>query len=501
MKLIDDPKYGVIVSDAKRIQIKNFIDGIKIKDFGEEKRKYKETLINEYSSRSHTVYQIFLENISMNEGNDKVVSKYSILNLIDLAGSEKLHERETTSGETGYINKSLFCLTNVINKLAEGKKKCHIPYRDSKLTRLLSVALGGNSLITIICTVSPSATNFFQTLSTLRFASRAKIVLLKPGINEFYDEKEMIEIYKNELLKMKEGNDIILEENEEEPDEEDTNEEGNKDYKLMYFHEALDNKRLKLDNEKLQKDLEKSFLRLSMLSGEDYQKNKISKDNYETMFLDPYVKDINNMINQNYSKSDNYYPYFISQLNQITSEYQNQLNSLQQFYLSKIKELQSNIMKTKGVSDSFLSNNLNISIENKISSSENYLISPLSIENFSKNLGNKKLFNKISLYFSSDKDIQIIKKDYENKVDLLEGTYLQYKSFLENYFQDISNDYYSSRSNDTNRIKQINMEFERFNKSLNELYEEKQGELEINFFDILRKITNFQREKSFSQYK
>jgi centromeric protein E len=82
--------------------------------------------------------------------------------------------------ETGHINKSLFVLSNVVNKLAEGKRNAHIPYRDSKLTRILSNALGGNSLSTIICTVSPAAMNYNMTLSTLRFALRAKSVKNKP---------------------------------------------------------------------------------------------------------------------------------------------------------------------------------------------------------------------------------------------------------------------------------------------------------------------------------
>ena len=86
---------------------------------------------------------------------------------MDLAGSERLNEdevirNETNSNEeTGYINKSLFVLSNVINKLAEGKKNSHIPYRDSKLTRFLSNSLGGNSLTAIVCTISPAAMNFY----------------------------------------------------------------------------------------------------------------------------------------------------------------------------------------------------------------------------------------------------------------------------------------------------------------------------------------------------
>lgn len=116
-----------------------------------------------------------------------------IFNLVDLAGSERLHEDELikteNTEETGFINKSLFILSNVINKLAEGKKQTHIPYRDSKLTRYLQNSLGGNSLTTIICTISPASMNFYQTLSTLRFATRAKKVQNKVGLNEVRDQR------------------------------------------------------------------------------------------------------------------------------------------------------------------------------------------------------------------------------------------------------------------------------------------------------------------------
>ena len=202
LKLVDDNKYGVIVSGAKRIKIKNFEDGITLKDFGEENRKYRETLINEYSSRSHTIFQVFVE--SEHFTNEAEGIRYSCLNLVDLAGSERLNDYDTKTeafGETGYINKSLFVLANVVNKLAEGKNQ-YIPYRDSKLTRLLSQALGGNSLTAVICTISPAAVNYYQTLSTLRFATRAKIVKTKATINEYMDDKGAIEFYKNEIKKL-----------------------------------------------------------------------------------------------------------------------------------------------------------------------------------------------------------------------------------------------------------------------------------------------------------
>ena len=120
---------------------------------------------------------------------------------MDLAGSERLTEFDTSAiGETGHINKSLFVLAKVVNKLAEGKE-VHIPYRDSKLTRILQLALGGNSLAVIICTISPALMNFQQTLGTLRFANRAKVVKNKPMVNK---QQSRIQAYKHEIIRLKE---------------------------------------------------------------------------------------------------------------------------------------------------------------------------------------------------------------------------------------------------------------------------------------------------------
>lgn len=89
----------------------------------------------------------------------KLVKRHSLLNLVDLAGSERLTDsKHDNVTETGSINKSLFLLSNVISKLAENQQ--HIPYRDSKLTRLLENSLGGNSQTLIICCISPALMNF-----------------------------------------------------------------------------------------------------------------------------------------------------------------------------------------------------------------------------------------------------------------------------------------------------------------------------------------------------
>ena len=107
-------------------------------NYGEEHRSYRETNIHEHSSRSHTLFQVYVESKQVEDRDGRV--KFSVLNLVDLAGSERLNEFEVRAQnsleETGHINRSLFILSNVVHKLADGRGG-HIPYRDSKLTRIL----------------------------------------------------------------------------------------------------------------------------------------------------------------------------------------------------------------------------------------------------------------------------------------------------------------------------------------------------------------------------
>ena len=131
--------------------------------------------MNSASSRSHSIFTVYVECSSIDEkGNERFTA--GKLNLVDLAGSE----RQSKTGATGdrlkeatKINLSLSALGNVISALVDGKSQ-HIPYRDSKLTRLLQDSLGGNTKTIMIAAVSPADYNYEETLSTLRYASRAK---------------------------------------------------------------------------------------------------------------------------------------------------------------------------------------------------------------------------------------------------------------------------------------------------------------------------------------
>merc|ERR1719333_2015181 len=169
-------------------------------------------MMNAESSRSHSIFTITIESA---EGEHIRVGK---LNMVDLAGSERQSKTGATNEtlkEATKINLSLSALGNVISALVDGRSS-FIPYRDSKLTRLLQDSLGGNTRTVMVANVGPADYNFDETLSTLRYANRAKSIKNKPRINE--DPKDaMIREFEEEIARLRamlggEGGDIPLNE-------------------------------------------------------------------------------------------------------------------------------------------------------------------------------------------------------------------------------------------------------------------------------------------------
>ena len=475
-KIVEDNNYGLIVSEAQKICINSFEEGVQLKDVGEEKRQYKNTIINEYSSRSHTIFQLFLETSTIDKENNTIYNKYSVLNLVDLAGSERVNKDENinnNNNETGYINKSLFALTNVIKKLSENKNN-HIPYRDSKLTRLLSVALGRGSLVTIICNISPSANNYFQTVSTLRFASRAKNIKIKPEINEKiiqkYKEKKHIldnnnyyNEYKNNLIGY--GYNIfnnniynILDDNVNEINNDNSNYSKANDYQIKYYELLLKNKKLKAENDKLKLSIENLL---------EINKNN-NLNNSEESFIDKCIEKIKSIIlKTNNNKEIN--QYINNNLIELKINYINQLKSLQNIYLSKINELQNAFMAN-------LTNNSDIYNNNQ--------------ENI-KNEQNIELFSEVDLNFGEITDIKIVKMMYEQKANQMEQLMKKYRENTDIYFDNLLKE-----NTDKNNIKLIYDEHKEKISELEKLYDNATNKLEKNFFDKLKKITNFNKQKN-----
>lgn len=183
MELRESPSKGVYVENLTTQVVKTYEEMEKYMATGFKNRAVRETAMNKESSRSHSVFTIHIES---EEADEKGTLRFKAakLNLVDLAGSEKQKQTNAVGEglrEAAKINLSLSALGNVISALVDGK---FIPYRDSKLTRILQDSLGGNTKTIMIANISPSADSYEESLSTLRYASRAKFIKNQPKINE-----------------------------------------------------------------------------------------------------------------------------------------------------------------------------------------------------------------------------------------------------------------------------------------------------------------------------
>lgn len=183
---------------------------------GEARRQTGATNLNQHSSRSHTLVRIWIESTHVATGNGNVRDnkvRISSLSLVDLAGSEsvKLTGSTERQQEGHFINQSLMTLGKIVYQLSEMEengggpngKRAHIPYRDSKLTRLLQPSLSGNAQIVLICCLSPLVSQIEESHNTLKFATRAKKIPQKATIQESQDEKTLLQSYKEEIEELR----------------------------------------------------------------------------------------------------------------------------------------------------------------------------------------------------------------------------------------------------------------------------------------------------------
>ncbi|CAN6372326.1 unnamed protein product [Urochloa humidicola] len=198
---------GVYVAGLREEIVNSAEQVFELLELGEANRHFGETNMNARSSRSHTIFRMVIESSAKNQTDSGDPIRVSVLNLVDLAGSER-HNKTGAEGvrlnEAGHINKSLLMLGNVINKLSEnGKQRGHIPYRDSKLTRILQPALGGNAKTSIICTAAPEEMHIEETRGTLKFASRAKCVSNCAQVNEILTDAALLKKQKREIEELR----------------------------------------------------------------------------------------------------------------------------------------------------------------------------------------------------------------------------------------------------------------------------------------------------------
>ncbi|XP_024977098.1 kinesin-like protein KIN-7N [Cynara cardunculus var. scolymus] len=212
LQIHESLEHGVFVAGLREEIVNSAEQVLKLLDMGEVNRHFGETNMNVRSSRSHTIFRMVIESkgkdASSNDDStlDDAI-RVSVLNLVDLAGSERI--AKTGAGgvrlkEGKHINKSLMILGNVINKLSDGaRQRGHIPYRDSKLTRILQPALGGNAKTSIICTVAPEEVHIEETKGTLQFASRAKRITNCVQVNEILTDAALLKRQKIEIEELR----------------------------------------------------------------------------------------------------------------------------------------------------------------------------------------------------------------------------------------------------------------------------------------------------------
>ena len=202
LDLREDPDRGVYVKDLSLHDVHNVAELIQLMAKGTTNRSTGATAMNADSSRSHSIFTVWIEMCESIDGHDRIFA--GKLNLVDLAGSERQSKTQAEGArlkEATKINLSLSALGNVISALVDGKAK-HIPYRDSKLTRLLQDSLGGNTKTLMIAAISPADNNYDETMSTLRYANRAKNIKNSAKINE--DPKDaLLRQYQEEIAQLK----------------------------------------------------------------------------------------------------------------------------------------------------------------------------------------------------------------------------------------------------------------------------------------------------------
>ena len=446
-------------------------------ELGANNRVQAATNMNEHSSRSHSIFILTINQTNKKEGFSKIGKLY----LVDLAGSEKISK----SGVTGFnlieaekINLSLTTLGRVIYNLTDGKSQ-HVPYRESKLTRVLQESLGGNSKTCLIITCSPSIYNESETLSTLRFGERAKKIKNKPKINKEVTVAELqkliaqlkenlkkanaritqLENYiKQKNLTVPEGN-YKKEEDEEEIEEKEKEKDVQKEIEIR---KKSDNKNIGIG--------ERINITLGLLKEDDTYDNRIEvmanlQAMKEIIEIHPGLKDLN---------------YKSIPQGEIKIEGNNNINSNIQSNINKL------INKIKGYKE--IQNNQElVKIFNALQNQVKY------IKNFKGNIQGQTEDNQEQKKIYEDKDIQTEKLD-DDELDKMKFIYEREKRLLQLQIDD--------KMSENNYLNKQIEQLEEENKNLNDKIPFNEKEtikknllLESNLKDLKKKLELSQIER------
>lgn len=432
LMIVEDAQKGVLVPDLTELAVNNSSELIKFIIEGNQRRAMAETGQNQFSSRSHAILQILVEQRSKIKDikEEYLVSKFL---LVDLAGSERGGlEKGIRTHEGKNINKSLLSLGNCINILSDKSKKgAFVPYRDSKLTRLLKDSLGGNIMTVMIACVSPAAISYDETVNTLKYAMRARKIEKKITKNirevdvHISQYKDIIDSLKSEIEQLKqiikEQQTIILKGNTiydtKEGDEYSKDKESELNEKNYIKHKKLKSSEKKDNNtfqnefespEKIVKDL--SIMKKSTESI-DLFKNKELKVYQSDNMINTKMKNENGddikaifFSNNGYFKSDN----DLKTSTKIDNKKNIKENSLYNSASQSNKITYGSLYKKRNstqsnINDSRNRNNISKRLTSEYRENKNNITSPnsINIKDFDIN-GYKSFINK-----SVDDDINI----------------------------------------------------------------------------------------------
>ncbi|KAK0576864.1 hypothetical protein LWI29_024609 [Acer saccharum] len=205
LRLLDDPERGTVIEKLTEEILEDWSHLKELLSICEAQRQIGETSLNETSSRSHQILRLTIESSArVFLAAEKSSTLTATVNFVDLAGSERASQALSAGArlkEGCHINRSLLTLGTVIRKLSKGRNQ-HIPYRDSKLTRILQNSLGGNAKTAIICTMSPARSHVEQSRNTLLFASCAKEVSTNAQVNVVMSDKALVKQLQRELARL-----------------------------------------------------------------------------------------------------------------------------------------------------------------------------------------------------------------------------------------------------------------------------------------------------------
>ncbi|CAI9769064.1 unnamed protein product [Fraxinus pennsylvanica] len=205
LRLLDDPERGIIIEKLTEETLRDWSHLKELLSICEAQRQIGETSLNETSSRSHQILRLTIDSSAREFlGKDNSATLSASVNFVDLAGSERASQSLSVGQrlkEGCHINRSLLTLGTVIRKLSKGRHG-HVNFRDSKLTRILQPALGGNGRTTIICTLSPARCHVEQSRNTLLFASCAKEVTTNAQVNVVMSDKTLVKHLQKEVARL-----------------------------------------------------------------------------------------------------------------------------------------------------------------------------------------------------------------------------------------------------------------------------------------------------------